>query len=52
MYLRPVSSTFSTIFRQSSTVVAIGTVHMTCLPASSAASDIQAWSGIGVLMWT
>jgi hypothetical protein len=33
-------------------VVAIGTVHITCLPALSAAIDIQAWSGIGLLMWT
>ena len=31
-------------------VVAIGTVHITCLPASSALSDIQAWSAIGLLI--
>jgi hypothetical protein len=43
----------STIFSQSSTLVAIGTVHITCLPASRAAIVIgQAWSGIGELMWT
>jgi hypothetical protein len=40
----------STILRQSSTLVAIGTVHITCLPTSSAAIDIAAWSGIGELM--
>jgi hypothetical protein len=38
--------------RQSSTLVAIGTVQATCLPASSAAIVWRAWSGIGELMCT
>ena len=42
MYLSPVFSVSATIFRQSSTLVAIGTVHITCLPASSAASVMAA----------
>ena len=37
MYLSPVSRTRPTISFASSTLVAIGTVHMTCLPAFSAA---------------
>ena len=52
MYFRPVRSTVSTILRQSSMLVAIGTVQATCLPAFSASSVIHAWSGIGELMWT
>jgi len=52
MYLSPVLAESSTIFLQSSTLVAIGTVHITCLPASRAAIDMAAWSGIGELMWT
>ena len=35
-----------------STLVAMGTVQATCLPAFSAAMDCRAWSGMGVLMWT
>jgi hypothetical protein len=50
--VRPVLWTRSTIFLQSATLVAIGTVHMTCLPALRAAIDIHAWSGMGELMWT
>jgi hypothetical protein len=42
----------STIFLQSAIEVAMGTVQATCLPAFSASIDIQAWSGIGELMWT
>ena len=52
MYLRPVLLDQLAICWHSSMVVAIGTVHMTCLPALRAAIDIQAWSGIGELMWT
>ena len=48
MYLSPVSATSWQIFSQSATVVAIGTVHITCLPARSASWLIQAWSGIGL----
>ena len=42
MYLRPVSSTSWQILSHSLIVVAIGTVHITCLPAFSASIDIQA----------
>ena len=52
MYFLPVRAESSTILRQSATLVAIGTVQATCLPASSADSVIAAWSGIGVLMCT
>jgi hypothetical protein len=52
MYFRPVDLTRSTICSHSSMVVAMGTVHMTCLPAFSAAIDIQAWSPMGELMCT
>ena len=42
----------STICRHSSIDVPIGTVQATCFPAFKASIDIQAWSGIGELMWT
>ena len=52
MYFRPVFFCKATIVRQSSTLVAMGTVQATCLPAFSAAIDCQAWSGMGVLICT
>ena len=52
MYLRPVSLTNWHICLHSSTEVAIGTVQITCLPASRAAMVMGPWSGIGELMWT
>ena len=52
MYFSPVSRTSPTISLASSRLVAIGTVHMTCLPAFRAAIVCGAWSGIGLLMWT
>ncbi len=30
----------------------MGTVQATCLPAFKASIDIQAWSGMGELIWT
>jgi hypothetical protein len=42
---RPVCETSSTICRHSWIERAIGTVHITCLPAFSAAIDIHPWFG-------
>ncbi len=39
MYVQPVVFVSSTIFLQSSMLVAMGTVHATCLPAFSALID-------------
>ena len=52
MYLSPVLFTSAQISSHSSRLVAMGTVHITCLPAFSAAMDMVPWSPMGELMCT
>ena len=47
----PVRSAASTICCASALVTAIGFSHMTCLPASSAATVISAWEAFQVHTW-
>ena len=56
--VRQADATSNTALRQlgvdqfDAAVVAIGTVHITCLPARSAADAISKCSRLGVVMWT
>ncbi len=52
MYCFPLAVCASTMRLQSATVSAMGMVQATCLPASSPATHMSAWTGGGVLTWT